>query len=200
MDLQLAEVIRLHGMWLNHEEGGVQADLSNKDLFGVNLIGADLDCINLSGADLRYANLRNASLRGADLTNTNFNQANLFDVDFRGSDLSGSRFRNADLREAYLGGTILSDADFCYADLRDAVGGPVFYSISWKGRESVGNIIEAVVQNGELVFSSNGLFCGGDVDDVRSSIERLEHEDKPYIVKAFETIVELEALRVSNEK
>jgi hypothetical protein len=45
--LKIAEVLRLHSLWLKNKDGGKKADLH--------------------GADLRGANLRDANLRGADL-------------------------------------------------------------------------------------------------------------------------------------
>lgn len=46
---ELQEVLRLHKMWLNDEDGGKRADLRRAnlevaDLRGANLEGADLDC------------------------------------------------------------------------------------------------------------------------------------------------------------
>ncbi len=49
---ELHEIITLHGKWLNHDDGGKQADLREA---------------YLRGADLRWANLREAYLREADL-------------------------------------------------------------------------------------------------------------------------------------
>jgi uncharacterized protein YjbI with pentapeptide repeats len=49
---QLAEVLRLHSLWLSGAAGGVRADLSYEDLFGANLYG-----VNLAGAILSYASL-----------------------------------------------------------------------------------------------------------------------------------------------
>ena len=54
---ELDEILQLHKMWLNDEEGGKCADLR----------GADLQDADLRGADLRDADLRDADLRGADL-------------------------------------------------------------------------------------------------------------------------------------
>ena len=45
---ELNEVLRLHKMWLNNEEGGKRAYLSN----------ADLSNADLSSANLRYADLK----------------------------------------------------------------------------------------------------------------------------------------------
>ena len=57
----LSEVLRLHEMWLNGEEGGERAYLQGADLWGADL----------QGAYLRKANLRGANLRGADLQGAN---------------------------------------------------------------------------------------------------------------------------------
>ena len=51
---QIAEIIRLNGMYWRGEEGGVCA----------NLRGANLVCANLDGANLRGANLDGANLHG----------------------------------------------------------------------------------------------------------------------------------------
>lgn len=39
---ELHEIIRKHGLWLNGEYGGEQANLSRADLTGANLRWADL--------------------------------------------------------------------------------------------------------------------------------------------------------------
>lgn len=49
---ELAEVVRLHGMWRRGESGGVRANLRWSNLSGANLSGA-----NLSEANLRWSNL-----------------------------------------------------------------------------------------------------------------------------------------------
>ena len=87
---QLSKVLKLHKMWLNHEDGGKQANLSDAylsdaylsmanlsgaDLSCADLSGADLSCADLSGADLRDANLICADLSGADLSGANLNMA-----------------------------------------------------------------------------------------------------------------------------
>ena len=56
----LAEVVRLHGMWLRGEIGGVRANLSEANLREAGLCGADLSGANLSVANLAGANLREA--------------------------------------------------------------------------------------------------------------------------------------------
>lgn len=55
---QIKEVIRLHGLWLNDEDGGRRADLS----------GADLSRADLSRANLSYADLSSAKIDGEKIT------------------------------------------------------------------------------------------------------------------------------------
>ena len=52
---ELNEILRKHKMWLNNENGGERADLSDADLSFANLIGADLIRANLIGANLSGA-------------------------------------------------------------------------------------------------------------------------------------------------
>ena len=74
---ELAEVVRLNGMWCRGESGGVKANLSGADLRGANLRVADLRRADLSGADLSEADLSEADLSGADLSGANLSGANL---------------------------------------------------------------------------------------------------------------------------
>jgi hypothetical protein len=113
---QLAEVLRLHGLWLSGADGGMRADLSYENLSCANLSGAnlsggadlscaDLSCANLSGANLSggadlsranmaYANLSGANLSGgADLSRANMAYANLSYADLSRADLSGANLR-----------------------------------------------------------------------------------------------------------
>ena len=111
----LNEILEKHLKWLNDENGGERADLSEADLRGADLRGADLSeadlrGANLSGANLSGANLRGADLRGADLRGANLSRANL----------SGANLSRADLRGANLRGANLSRADLSEADLRGA--------------------------------------------------------------------------------
>ena len=69
---ELNEILHLHKMWLNDEEGGECADL-----WDANLLDADLRDADLRGANLRVANLRGANLRGADLRDANLRGADL---------------------------------------------------------------------------------------------------------------------------
>jgi hypothetical protein len=48
------EILELHRKWLNNEEGGKRADLSDADLSDADLSGADLRGAVLSGADVPF--------------------------------------------------------------------------------------------------------------------------------------------------
>ena len=79
---ELKKILELHTKWLNGEEGGKRADLSDADLSGADLIradlsDADLSGTNLSGADLSGTNLRWANLSGADLREADLGEADL---------------------------------------------------------------------------------------------------------------------------
>ena len=87
---ELDEILQLHKMWLNDEEGGKCADLRDADLRGANLQDANLRGANLRDADLRGANLRGANLRGANLRGANLRGANLRGANLRGADLDYS--------------------------------------------------------------------------------------------------------------
>ena len=56
---ELAEVLRLHKLWLEDQEGGVRANLA-----GANLAGANLDRATLAEANLAGANLAGTNLAG----------------------------------------------------------------------------------------------------------------------------------------
>jgi len=79
---ELAEVLRLHDLWLDDEAGGERANLAGADLAGANLARAnlawaDLARANLARADLARANLAGANLAGANLAGANLARANL---------------------------------------------------------------------------------------------------------------------------
>ena len=108
-------VLEKHEKWLNNELGGIRADLSGADIYGLDLRGANLYGANLIRADLRVAYLIKADLREANLSGANLSGADLYEANLSGADVSG-----ADLREANLSGANLSGADLRGADLSGA--------------------------------------------------------------------------------
>lgn len=145
---QLNKIIENHQHYLNKDINGwenMKADLSYKNLNGLdlkesnlreaNLIHADLSEANLSNADLKdanlinanlaYADLRNADLKEANLrkvnlNNVNLREANLYGANLSYADLNNSALNNADLREANLYRAFCYYTNLCGADLRNA--------------------------------------------------------------------------------
>lgn len=106
------EILHLHALWLRSEgEEGERADLSNRDLFKIELQGKNLTRACFHGANLNHAFMAGAKLREADLSHTDLSNAYLFRADLRGANLRG-----ANLREANLGQADLEGADFYGAD------------------------------------------------------------------------------------
>jgi len=89
---------------------GVDRDLSNADLRGVNLAGATLHRISLKGANLNGATLAGAELHGANLTN-----AQCVGTDFTGAHLTGACLEAWNIDET----TILQDIDCEYVFLKE---------------------------------------------------------------------------------
>lgn len=123
---ELNKILDLHKKWINNEDGGKCADLSNVDLrytdltdaklAGADLAGARLAGADLRGARLRGADLRSAKLRGADLSNTdsicaNLRFADLYCADLYCAILLHANLSDANLRCANLNGTDLSCAN-----------------------------------------------------------------------------------------
>jgi hypothetical protein len=112
---QIAEILRLHRLWLNGDEGGKHANLYGANLYGANLYdadfrGADFQEADLQEADLQGANLYGADLYDADLRGAKLYGANLYDAYLRGADLRGADLRGADLRGADL---------LCFGNMRE---------------------------------------------------------------------------------
>ena len=127
---ELTKILALHRKWLNDEEGGERASLSNANLSGANLRDANLSCAvlhganffdaNLCGANFFDANLCGANLSGAKSFDADLHCAGLLGADLRGAGLLGADLRGAGLLGADLRGADLRGADLSGADLRDA--------------------------------------------------------------------------------
>lgn len=99
---EIQKILEDHEKWLDDPDTGKQADLSGKDLSGLDLKGA-----YLSEADLENTNLKGANLEGAE-----FDSCNLKDADFSGANLKNASFHDADTE----------DADFSGANLKGVKG------------------------------------------------------------------------------
>ena len=112
---QLNKIIEKHQHYLNEDIDGwesMRADLSYKNLSGLDLRNANLYRVNLSNANLYSADLRKANLRKADLRKANLINADLINADLRNADL-----RNANLYRAFCCYANMYGAFCCYANL-----------------------------------------------------------------------------------
>ena len=150
---ELKEILDKHKKWLNDEEGGERADLSNADLYNANLYNANLYNANLYNANLRYADLRYADLRYANLSN-----ADLSNADLRYADLSNADLSNADLSNADLSNANLYNADLDEKEkIRKGWLLKEDFHAYKKCRENL--IVELVIPKGSIVFSINNSKC-----------------------------------------
>ena len=117
---ELKEMLRLHLMWLNGEEGGKRINLFEANLTGANLYRANLEGANLTGANLYRANLEGARLEGANLTGANLYRANLYRANLEGANLTGANLYRANLEGARLEGANLTGANLYRANLKGA--------------------------------------------------------------------------------
>ena len=97
---EIRMVLEKHEKWLNNELGGIRADLSGADIYGLDLRGANLYGANLIRADLRVAYLIKADLREANLRGANLSGADLRETSLREANLSVANLYEADLRLA----------------------------------------------------------------------------------------------------
>jgi uncharacterized protein YjbI with pentapeptide repeats len=105
-------------------------NLSDLDMWNINLAGANLTGANLSGADisnsvltninLSGAKLEDTHLAGANLTGANLTGANLLEADLSNANLTNANLTNAKLTDAQLRLAILTGANLGNTDLIDA--------------------------------------------------------------------------------
>lgn len=107
---ELNEILRLHKVWRNGEEGGKRADLQRADLHGESL-----ESVDLAGADLQHSDLRNAILR-----ETNLKFASLDHADLQGADLQGTNLSFAEMKDTVLKNVDLHNANLYHAEMRGA--------------------------------------------------------------------------------
>ena len=130
---KIIKCLEKHLRWVNDEEGGEKANLSEADLRWANLSGANLIRANLSDSDLSGANLIRANLSGANLSEADLRWANLSGANLSGANLSGANLSVANLREANLrvfhGGKWIA-----FIDPKSIRIGCKFFSVSeWNG-------------------------------------------------------------------
>ena len=92
---ELNKILDKHEKWLNDEEGGERADLSGKDVQGLdfsfrNLKRAYMAGTNMEGADMIRANMIGAEMTGANMTRANMIGVNLTEADMTGTNMAGA--------------------------------------------------------------------------------------------------------------
>ncbi len=131
------------------------ANLRNTDLNHSNLMGAFLTSANLMGADLSSASLYGAllifaNLRDADLRYTNLRHADLSHADLRHADLIGADLDSANLVDANFISTILIGTNFSCS----TVGGTIFGELDLRDVQG----LETVEHDGPSNLSINTIF------------------------------------------
>ena len=165
----LASVLALHLKWLQHEDGGVRANLLKAYLTDANLTGANLSRADLPWADLTGANLRNANLMGAHLYKANLSKADLTGANLAGADLTRANLAwanltDANLTGANLTGANLADTNLTGTDLTGAQGVPPIDTGSIHRRSQTARIraeVEVMLKEAEREMSAEVL--GGNI-------------------------------------
>ena len=172
---ELDKIIASHDRWLRKRDGK-RADLSKKDLCGVNLGGANLDGANLGGANLDGANLGGANLSKANLDGANLGGANLSGANLSKANLKGADLREADLCMANLREADIEGANLCVDDLCGAKLPTGMYQIVGAGsynrcttydtindqvicgcwNDGAGNRLDSFVRRIESIYGQNG--------------------------------------------
>jgi hypothetical protein len=165
---EIAEVLRLHALYIRGDPAGKLANLSGANLSGANLYGADLSGANLYGADLSGANLSGANLSGANLSGANLSRAdlsgaNLSGANLSGADLSGADLYGADLSGANLYGANLSGANLSRANLYGAdLSGANLSGANLSGADLSGANLSGA-KNAELAAAMTMIAPAGDL-------------------------------------
>ena len=122
---QLNKIIEKHQHYLNEDIDGwesMRADLSYKNLSGLDLRNANLYRVNLSNANLYSADLRKANLRKADLRNANLREANLFRANLKDANLFGVNLKNANISYAKINANTKIDYPIACSETGSFIG------------------------------------------------------------------------------
>ena len=148
----LEEVLKLHNMWLNNEEGGEKANLSETNLSEVNLSGANLSEVNLSCAYLNHTDLSEA-----DLSEVNLSRADLRYANLSGADLSGANLSRAKLSRAKLKGVKSNNSTAFFLLQCPEEGSFIAYKKAKKDEEDV--IVKMLVSEDSKRSSATSRKC-----------------------------------------
>ena len=65
------EMLRLHEMWLNGEEGGKRANMQDANMQCADMQYANMQCANMQRTDMRHADMRSAKMQRTDMRGAN---------------------------------------------------------------------------------------------------------------------------------
>ena len=153
---ELDKIVEQHQHWLKEDCEGwedMRADLSMKDLSGLNLESA-----NLKFADLESANLKSANLKFADLESANLKCADLESANLKCANLGSANLESANLKSANL-----EYANLKFANLESAekirLGKILTEPLTGYKKTKEGVVITAEIPAGAIVFCINGSKC-----------------------------------------
>ena len=138
----LAKILKEHAEWLENNNKGNRADLSNTDLrehadiirkanmSKANMSGANMSWADMSGADMSWADMSGANMSGADMSwadmswanmsGANMSGANMSKADMSGADMSGANMSGADMSKKYISITRIGSrkgmTTYCFDD------------------------------------------------------------------------------------
>ena len=123
----LAKILKEHAEWLENNNKGNRADLSNTDLrehadiirkanmSKANMSGANMSWADMSGADMSWADMSWANMSGANMSGANMSKANMSKANMSGANMSG-----ADMSKKYISITRIGSrkgmTTYCFDD------------------------------------------------------------------------------------
>jgi hypothetical protein len=119
---QLKEILEIHQKWLNDEDGGIRANLTDANLIDANLTDTNLAYVNLTRANLAGANLTDTNLTDAYLTGANLYRANLTYANLTDTNLNYANLAYANLTRANLMDIIGNNKEIKSLQLFDEYG------------------------------------------------------------------------------
>jgi uncharacterized protein YjbI with pentapeptide repeats len=141
---------KLHLVWQLVNQTGGNRELKGVDLSQTNLFGVDLSNSDLSHANLSKTNLSNTNLSRVYFYQTNLEQANLQNADLSNAYLSQANLRKVNLWGASLKGTYLRDADLRFASWHQAkIDSQTIINSKW-------HLVWAIVNQREIQLNLKG--------------------------------------------
>lgn len=110
---EMNEILKLHEMWLKGEKNGVRARIEERDLFGLNMIGANLQHAIITRSFIKNCNMDYANMLNANIINTTIAYSSMNNVV-----LTSSSIVNVNMTEISMQGTNLHKAIICESTIQ----------------------------------------------------------------------------------